>query len=43
VTDGHLAEIFGFYGEVASCEVEKDSKVGFSKGFGYVEFKEHEG
>ena len=39
VTNEHLAEIFSIYGPVASAEIEKDSRVGLSKGSAYVTFK----
>ena len=39
VTNEHLAEIFGIYGPVVSAEVEKDPRVGLSKGSAYVTFK----
>ena len=39
VTNEHLAEIFSIYGSVASAEIEKDGRVGLSKGSAYVTFK----
>ena len=39
MTSEHLAEIFSIYGPVASAEIEKDSRVGLSKGSAYVTFK----
>lgn len=39
VTNEHLLEIFSIYGPVATAEIEKDPRVGLSKGSAYVTFK----
>lgn len=39
MTNEHLLEIFSIYGPVATAEIEKDPRVGLSKGSAYVTFK----
>ena len=39
MTNEHLMEIFSIYGPVATAEIEKDPRVGLSKGSAYVTFK----
>ena len=39
VNAGHLKEIFGHFGAVASAEVVLDRAVSLSKGFGFVDFE----
>ena len=39
VTQAHLREIFGTYGEVSHAELVVDRRVGLSKGHGFVEFQ----
>ncbi|KAL5489877.1 PAB1 [Sanghuangporus weigelae] len=41
VTDDEFMEMFGKYGEVTSAVVQRDEE-GRSKGFGFVNYKEHE-
>lgn len=36
--ESHLREIFGYYGDVKSVDLEVDKKVGLSRGFAYIKF-----
>lgn len=38
VTEGHLREMFAYFGDVSGADVMKDPLSGLSKGLGYVDF-----
>lgn len=38
----HLEEIFGQFGQVTSVSLAVDSRVGLSKGYGYVDFASYD-
>lgn len=42
VTDAHVKEIFGAWGEVVSARVAMDERVQLSKGYAIVEYATHE-